>query len=40
MAFAEKMVEWCRHGPPFSRVDKVDVIYEMPEGNGGFEIKY
>lgn len=23
----EKMVEWCRKGPPLARVEKVDVLY-------------
>ncbi len=36
----EEMVEWCRHGPPLSRVDKVAVTYEMPEGEKEFAIRY
>ncbi|MCX7832528.1 MAG: acylphosphatase [Actinobacteria bacterium] len=35
-----KAIEWCRIGPPNARVEKVDVIYEKPEGLKGFEIRY
>jgi acylphosphatase len=26
------LVEWCRHGPPRARVDRVDVVEEPPQG--------
>ncbi len=32
----EQFVNWCRHGPAYSRVDSVDVSWETPmnEPNG------
>ena len=29
----EKLVEWCHHGPRFSKVDSVDVSWEKPLGD-------
>ncbi|MFA5794082.1 MAG: acylphosphatase [Candidatus Brocadiia bacterium] len=26
----KKAIEWCHHGPPSARVDKVEVIWEEP----------
>ncbi len=26
----DRMVEWCRHGPPTARVTRVEVQYELP----------
>lgn len=35
------MIDWCRHGPPSSRVDKVEVIEEPPRGDlTDFDIAY
>lgn len=34
-----KAIEKCKQGPPYSRVDNVEVIWEEPEGLSGFAIK-
>jgi len=36
----EAMVEWCHTGSPRAAVDDVEVEYEPPEGESGFEIRY
>ena len=36
----EKAIEWCHHGPPLARVEKVDAKYEKPIGEKGFRIIY
>ncbi|PSP91214.1 acylphosphatase [Halobacteriales archaeon QS_1_68_44] len=36
----EAMVEWCHTGSPRAAVDSVEVEYEPPEGESGFEIRY
>jgi acylphosphatase len=35
-----RMVEWARHGPPYARVDRVDVTEEVPSGSSGFAVTY
>jgi acylphosphatase len=35
----DKLVEWCRHGPPAARVTAVEVRVEEPEGLGGFNVR-
>ncbi len=35
----EAMVEFCHEGSPAARVDDVDVTYEEPQGEDGFEIR-
>jgi acylphosphatase len=36
----EQILEWCRKGPPFARVDKVDVKRKSAAGKfDGFSIK-
>ena len=35
----EAMIEWCHTGSPQAVVDDVDVEYEPPEGESGFEIR-
>jgi acylphosphatase len=35
----EDMVEWCRKGPKWARVDAVEVEEEAPRGEGGFRIE-
>jgi acylphosphatase len=35
----ERLVEWCRTGPPRARVDGVDVRWEEPEGLVGFRAR-
>ncbi len=36
----EQIIEWCHHGPPMARVEKVDVKYEEPKGEKDFKIIY
>ncbi|PSP79882.1 acylphosphatase [Halobacteriales archaeon QS_4_69_225] len=36
----EATIEWCHTGSPQAVVDDVDVEYEPPEGESGFEIRY
>lgn len=35
----EAMVEFCHEGSPAASVDDVDVTYEEPQGEDGFEIR-
>jgi len=35
-----EMIEWCHHGPPMARVERVDVSYEEPKGEKDFRIIY
>jgi acylphosphatase len=34
----DAMLEWCRQGPPWARVEDVEVIEEQPVGESGFRI--
>lgn len=37
----DKMLEWCRSGPPFAAVRDMDLIWEEYQGEfSGFEIRY
>ncbi|MBI4615601.1 MAG: acylphosphatase [Planctomycetes bacterium] len=37
----ERLVEWCRRGPPSAHVEKIDVDWETPTGEfRGFETRY
>lgn len=36
----DEMVKWCHRGSPLSKVDRVDVTYESPQGEAGFTIRY
>ncbi|MBI4584661.1 MAG: acylphosphatase [Planctomycetes bacterium] len=37
----EDMIAWCRQGPPYARVDGVEVSWEQPAGEfRGFGVKY
>jgi len=37
----EEMIKWCHKGPPYARVEKVEVIYEEPKGDmEDFIIRY
>jgi len=36
----ESAIEWCRHGPPSANVDSVDVTWEEPSGEIGFQVVY
>jgi acylphosphatase len=33
-------IEWCRTGPPAARVESVDVTWEEPLGETGFQVRY
>ncbi len=35
----ERMLEWCRSGPPLARVRSIEVAEEPPEGEEGFRIE-
>ena len=35
----EELIEWCHGGSPAARVDDVEVTYEEPEGERGFDIR-
>jgi acylphosphatase len=37
-AAVERMIDWCRTGPPRARVDDVEVQWEEPEGLAGFRV--
>ena len=36
----DRLVEWCRRGPPVARVRNVDVADEPPVGEHGFRITF
>jgi acylphosphatase len=36
----DSMIGWCRVGPSHARVDEVDVVWETPEGERGFGLRY
>lgn len=35
----ERLVAWCRDGPPHATVERVDVQDAAPEGLGGFAVR-
>jgi acylphosphatase len=35
----DRLVEWCRRGPPAARVSAVEVRVEEPEGLSGFDVR-
>jgi acylphosphatase len=35
----QSMLEWCRRGPSGARVDDVEVGWEYPLGESGFEVR-
>ncbi|WP_312911850.1 acylphosphatase [Natronosalvus caseinilyticus] len=39
-AAVESMVEWCHEGSPAADVSGVEVEYEEPQGESGFEVRY
>jgi acylphosphatase len=39
-AVVEAMIAWCRKGPPAARVSSVEVIWEEPKDERGFEVRY
>jgi acylphosphatase len=36
----EELIEWCHTGSPAASVEDVDVTYEEPEGESGFEVRW
>ena len=36
----EELVEWCHTGSSAASVEDVEVSYEEPEGESGFEVKW
>lgn len=38
-AAVDRMVAWCREGPPRARVDRVDVTGIAPTGEAGFRVR-
>lgn len=34
----ERFIEWCRHGPPMSRVAGVEMTWEQPRGERDFRV--
>ncbi len=38
-AGVERMVEWCRAGPPHARVTEVEVAQETPAGETRFRVR-
>jgi acylphosphatase len=39
LAAVERLVEWCRTGPPRAQVDEIDVEWSEPEGLAGFRVR-
>ena len=39
-AVVEEMIAWCRKGPPAARVSSVEVIWEEPKDERGFDVRY
>jgi acylphosphatase len=37
-AGVESMLAWCRRGPPYAEVDRVEVREEAPTGAEGFRV--
>jgi acylphosphatase len=38
-AAVERLVDWCRSGPPRAEVAGIDVVEEPPEGLAGFSVR-
>jgi len=38
-AAVDAMVAWCREGPPYARVEHLEVTPEEPLGEAGFRIR-
>ena len=36
----EGMVAWCRKGPPAASVSSLEVVWEEPQGEPGFVVRY
>ena len=39
-AAVEQLEAYCRRGPPWAEVMRVDIIEEVPEGERGFRVRY
>jgi acylphosphatase len=35
----QRLVAWCRHGPPHAQVEKLTTYDEAPEGLAGFRVR-
>lgn len=38
-AQVESMVRWCEHGPAGARVDSLEVEWQPPRGEAGFNVR-
>ncbi|MFA6297673.1 MAG: acylphosphatase [Nocardioides sp.] len=38
-AEVDAMCEWCRHGPPSARVQRVDMVNRQPKGLDRFDVR-
>jgi acylphosphatase len=36
----EAMIQWCHRGSPASRVTSVEVVWESPQGERSFRVRY
>jgi len=36
----QKLIDWVRVGPPFASVEKVEIFWEEPKGEEGFQVRY
>jgi acylphosphatase len=36
----EAMIQWCRRGSPASHVTDVEVVWEPPQGERSFRVRY
>lgn len=36
----EAMIQWCHRGSPASRVTDVEVVWEAPQGEQSFRVRY
>jgi acylphosphatase len=36
----ERMLSWCREGPPLARVERFETVDEIPTGESGFRITH
>ncbi len=36
----EAMIRWCHRGSPAARVDVVDLVWEAPQAECGFHVRY
>jgi acylphosphatase len=39
-ASVEAMIQWCHRGSPASRVLDVEVVWEAPQGEQSFRVRY